>query len=313
MLKFVASRFIQSIVVLLCILTITFFLMRIAPGSPFTDEKAIPEHAVEAMKEAYWLDREWYEQLGRYYAKFVTGFQDVPSLKNSGYTVNEIIFGSLPVSMVIGLGGLLIALVLGIPLGLISAARKNTAVDYSLMSIALVGICLPSFVIGPILATLFAIHLNIGPTAGWWNPLTDWFLPSLTLGLFYTGYFARLTRGGMLETLNQDYIRTARAKGLPEWRILVFHGLKGGLQPALSFMGPAVAGLIGGSFVVETIFALPGLGRVFINAATNRDDPLLMGTVLTYGALILTMNFLVDLAQMALNPRLRGAEQPDLN
>lgn len=311
MLKFIASRFVQSIVVLLCILTISFFLSQIAPGSPFTDEKAIPEHAVEAMKKAYYLDQPWYAQLGRYYQLFFMGFKDAPSLKNFGYSVDEMIWQALPVSLIIGIGGLFIALVLGIPLGLLAAARKNTAVDYSLMSIALIGICLPTFVIGPILATIFAINLNIGVTAGWWNPATDWFLPSLTLGLFYTGYFARLTRAGMLETLNQDYIRTARAKGLPERRILIFHALKGGMQPTLSFMGPAVAGLIGGSFVVETVFNIPGMGRLFINAATNRDEPLLMGTVVTYGALILIMNFLVDLAQIAINPRLRGDEQPE--
>ncbi|MEM7011619.1 MAG: ABC transporter permease [Verrucomicrobiota bacterium] len=311
MLKFIVSRFVQSIVVLFCIMTITFFLMKIAPGSAFTDEKAIPPHAMEAMKAQVGFDQPVHKQLLKVYKNFFNGYQDVPSLKNRGYDVDEMIWQSLPVSMQIGVGGLLFAIILGIPIGLLAAARKNTAVDYTLMSIAMIGICLPTFVIGPILATVFAINLNWGNTAGWWNPATDWFLPSLTLGLFFTGYFARLTRAGMLEILSQDFIRTARAKGLSEWRMLVFHAFKGGMLPSVSFMGPAIAGLIGGSFVVETVFAIPGMGRVFINAATNRDETLLLGCVLTFGALILIMNFLVDVAQIALNPRLRGSEQPD--
>jgi oligopeptide transport system permease protein len=193
---------------------------------------------------------------------------------------------------------------------MVAAARRNTWVDYTLMPLALGGICLPMFVTGPLLSQLFGIQLGWFDAAGWWGGPRSWVLPSASLGLFYAGYFARLTRGGMLEVLSQDFVRTARAKGLPEWRVLVVHTLKGGLLPVVNFMGPAVAGLIGGSFVVEMIFAIPGQGILFINAVTNRDYPLIMGSVLVYGVLILVMNFLVDLVQVALNPRLRGSTGP---
>jgi oligopeptide transport system permease protein len=207
------------------------------------------------------------------------------------------------------MGGLLVALSLGIPVGVIAAARRNTGYDYTLMAIAMVGICLPTFVIGPMLSIFVGIKLNLLPALGWWNPGIDWILPAVALGIFYGAYIARLTRAGMLETLSQDYIRTARAKGLSEERVVLFHALKGGLVPVVSYLGPAVAGLIGGSLVMETIFQLPGLGRHIINAAGNRDYPLIDGTVLTYGILIVTMNFISDILLVILNPRQRGLSQ----
>ncbi len=311
MLRFLLNRLVQSLIVLVCIMAITFFLMRLAPGSAFQDEKIIPPHIIEQIEAYYWLDKPWPLQLGKYFYNFFIAWDGGYSFTNHGRTVNELIAESFPVSMAIGLGGLVIAVLVGIPLGVMAAARKNTVVDYALMSLALVGICLPTFVTGPLLSEWFGIRWNWLNATGWYEPAMDWVLPSVTLGLFYTGYFARLTRGGMLEVLSQDFVRTARAKGLPEWRVLAVHTLKGGLLPSVTFMGPAIAGLIGGSFVVETVFDLPGLGRVFINAVTNRDDPVIMGAVLTYGALILLMNFLVDVAVVALNPRLRMGGEPE--
>lgn len=310
MIRLLISRLVQAVVVLFCIVTITFFILRSVPGSPFQDEKAIPDHLLVEMKAHYALDQPWHVQLGRYYYNFFVKLDGGPSMSNLGFTVSELIRQSFPVSFKIAMGGLAIALALGIPIGVIAAARRNTRVDYALMSIALAGICLPTFVIGPLLSQFMGITLDWFPAAGWWGSGGEWFLPSLTLGLFYAGYFARLTRGGMLDILSQDFIRTAHAKGVPEWRVLVVHTLRGGMLPAVTFMGPAVAGLVGGSFVVEKVFAVPGQGLLFINAVTNRDQPLIMGCVLVYGVLILIMNFLVDLFQILLDPRVRDLGNP---
>jgi oligopeptide transport system permease protein len=308
MLRFIASRILQSIAVLFCILTITFFLIRMAKGGPFLNEKSIPEHIVAKMNAYYGLDQPLIVQYFKYMRNFIQ-LDLGPSLANKGYTVNEIIAESFPISAAIGVGGLIIALLVGIPIGVVAAWRRNTMLDYAPMGVAMIGICLPTFVLGPLFATIFGLKLGWFAAAGWWNPATDWVLPALTLGLFYGGYIARITRGGMLDVLSQDFIRTAQAKGLPAWRILVFHSLKGGLLPVVSYLGPAVAGLIGGSFVMETIFQLPGLGKHFINAASNRDYTLIMGTVATFGVLILVMNFLSDVIQILLNPRLRGGSK----
>ena len=188
--------------------------------------------------------------------------------------------------------------------GIIAAVKKNSPLDYFPMSCAMLGVCLPTFVMGPLLILIF------GTWAGWFNPLgwshwSDCVLPALTLGLYYAAYIARLTRGGMLETLSQDFVRTARAKGLPERKVILKHALKGGILPVVSFLGPAAAGLISGSFVVETIFFLPGLGRYFVNAAFDRDSPMVLGIVIFYAALIIAFNLVVDIVQVTLDPRLR--------
>ena len=309
MLRFLLNRLLQAIVVLLCIITVTFFLIKMVPGSPFqAGDRQIPEHLLAQMEAQFALDKPWPAQLGMYYWRAATLFHDVDSMSNSGFKIPELIASSFPISFRIAMGGLVVALALGIPIGVIAAARKNSAMDYGLMSLALIGICLPTLVLGPVFSQWLGVKLGWFDAAGWWGP-ASWMLPALTLGLFYAGYFARLTRGGMLDILNQDFVRTARAKGLPEWRILVVHTLKGGLLPSVTFMGPAIAGLIGGSFVVEKIFAIPGQGILFINAIFNRDHFLIMACVLVYGVLILVMNLLVDLAQVAMNPRLRGEAQ----
>lgn len=306
MLKFIVSRFLQAVVALFCILTLTFFLSRFAPGNPYDDERQIPEHIRENIREAWGFDQPLIVQWGKSLADAARGFPQ-PSFGNSGFSVREVIAQALPVSFAVGTVGLLIALAIGIPIGVIAAARKNTAIDYSLMSVALLGICLPTFVIGPILAIVLGFKLNWFPALGWGQP-AHLVLPALTLGLYYGAYIARLSRSGMLDTLNQDYIRTARAKGLPEWRILTLHALRGGLLPVVNYLGPAFAALISGSFVVESIFQLPGLGTHFINAAGNRDYSLIQGTVAVFAVLILSLNFFADVIQVLLNPRLRSSQ-----
>lgn len=302
-LRYILSRLGQSLFALFCIVTITFFLIRLAPGGPFLDEKAIPQHLVDQMNAYYGLDKPLPVQYFKYMVNFAQGDLG-PSLGNKGYTVNEIIAQSWPVSAAIGLAGLFIALLLGIPLGVYAAAHRNTRTDYTLMSAAMVGICLPTFVIGPLLGLFLGLKLDWFDVAGWVNS-TAWMLASLTLGLYYAAYIARLTRGSMLDMLSQDWVRTARAKGVSPNKVLFKHAFRGGITPVIAYLGPALAGLIGGSFVVESIFALPGLGQHFIKAATNRDYTLILGTVTVFAILILAMNFIVDLAQTWLDPRRR--------
>jgi oligopeptide transport system permease protein len=302
-LQFILSRLGQTIFALFCIVTITFFLIRLAPGGPFLDEKAIPEHLVARMNAYYGLDKPLIVQYAKYMGNFVQGDLG-PSLGNKGYTVNEVIAQSWPVSATIGLAGLFIALLLGVPLGVYAAAHRNTRTDYSLMSAAMIGICLPTFVIGPLLGLFLGLKLDWFDVAGWVGS-NAWMLASLTLGLYYAAYIARLTRGSMLDMLNQDFIRTAKAKGVSPNKILFKHAFRGGITPVVAYLGPALSALIGGSFVVESIFALPGLGQHFIKAATNRDYTLILGTVTVFAILILAMNFVVDLAQTWLDPRRR--------
>lgn len=304
MLKFAVSRFLQSLVALIVVLTMTFFLARFTKGSPFDDEKKIPEHIRENIVAAWGMDQPLVVQWLKSLANAAKGFPQ-PSFGSSAFSVREVIAQSFPISFGVGMAGLVIALALGVPIGVIAASRRNTWIDYTLVSIALFGICLPTFVIGPMLATFFGYTLGWLPALGWGGPL-DWVLPSLTLGLFYGAYIARLTRTGMVETLSQDFIRTARAKGVPESKILIKHALRGGLLPVVNYLGPAFAALITGSFVVEAIFKLPGLGTHFINAAGNRDYSLIQGTVAVFAALILLVNFATDLIQYFVNPKLRS-------
>lgn len=306
MLRYLGFRLLQSIFVLFVILTITFFLTRAAPGGPFSQDRPIPKHVKEQAEKYYGLNDPLPVQWARWMGNFIFKGDMGPSFGNAGYSANEVIASALPVSAVIGLGGLVIAIALGVSAGLIAAARKNSAIDYGAMSLALIGICLPTFVIGPALSTWVGLNLKWFNALGWDSP-TDWVLPSLTLGLYYGAYIARLTRGGMVDILTQDFIRTAKAKGVPEWRILVVHGLKGGLLPVVNFLGPAIAHLITGSIVVETVFQIPGLGRQIVLAALNRDYTLLMGTVAVVAVAILIMNLVVDVVQVLMNPKLRIA------
>lgn len=304
MIRIIINRLGQGIVTLFVLITLTFFLVRAMPGSPYTEEKAIPAHALQRMKEYTGLDQPLPVQYFRYLKNLIVD-QDLGNLiKKDGVKVSEIIAESFPVSLGLGVMSIGIALMIGIPAGVIAAVRKNTAVDFICLSAAMVGICLPSFVIGPLLAVFAGLGLKSVNVAGWSSP-GDWILPAVTLGLINAAYLARLARGGMLDVLSQDYIRTARAKGAPPSRIVIRHALRGGLIPAVAFIGPAFAGMISGSFVIETIFQVPGMGQHFVNAATDREFFLIQGLVLFYGFLIVGANLLADLAQIALNPRLR--------
>ncbi len=302
MLKFILYRLVQSVVVIFVILTLTFFMVRLTPGGPFSAERRMPEYILERMNAYYGLDQPVLVQFGNYLGNLARG--DLGPTFTETRTVNEILLSTFPVSLELGLWALLIALGLGLPVGMLAAVKRNTLLDYVPMSTAMVGICLPTFVMGPILALILGVWLRWFNVSGWFTP-ADRLLPALTLGLVYAAYFARITRGGMLEVLNQDFIRTAEAKGVSRQGIIFKHALKGGLLPVVSFLGPALAGIISGSFVVETIFQIPGIGRQFVQSAFNRDYFLVQGTVLVYAILITTANLLVDIVQVILNPRLR--------
>jgi len=303
MLRFIAVRILQTVPVLWVIVTATFFMIRFAPGGPFTAEKAVSPEILRNLEAHYGLNRPLYRQYLDYVGSLLRGDLG-PSFKYPNRTVNEIIADKLPVSLELGALALAVALLAGLGLGILAAVRRNSWVDTVASSLALTGICVPAFVLGPLLILLFAVHLGWFNASGWEEPI-DRVLPSLTLGAAYAAYIARLTRGGMLEVLGQDYIRTARAKGASEGRIVFRHALRGGLLPVISFLGPAAAGILTGSFVVETIFQIPGIGREFVNSAFNRDYTLVLGTVILYAAFVIGMNLLVDVAQAWLNPRLR--------
>jgi len=304
MLKLLISRFLQGLLTLFVLVTLTFFLVRLMPGNPYTDEKALPAHVLEQQMEFTGLNKPLPVQYFRYLKNLIV-HRDMGILyKKEGVKVSEVIADSFPVSMALGLASMGIALLVGIPLGVVAAVRKNSPTDFAALAFAMIGICLPSFVIGPLLAVSAGLKLQSLNVAGWSSP-TDWILPAVTLGLINAAYLARLSRGGMLDVLSQDYIRTAKAKGVPGSRIIIRHALRGGLIPAVAFIGPAFAAMISGSFVIETIFQIPGMGQHFVNAATDREFFLILGLVLFYGFLIVGANLLADLAQIALNPRMR--------
>ncbi len=304
MLSLIARRLLQSIPTLWVVATATFLLLRLAPGGPFDDEKPIPPEIKEQIEAHYGLNLPLYQQYLQFFGNLLKGDLG-PSYKYPGWDVQEIIIQAFPVSLELGCWALLISLALGIPIGTLAALKHNKPAETGLMAFAMIGICLPSFVIGPILLMTFSLKL------GWFNPLGwsyagDRVLPAITLGLLYAAYIARLARSGMLDVMRNDYIRTARAKGLKERAVVIRHALRTALYPVVAYMGPAAAGLISGSFVVETIFFIPGMGPFFVNAALNRDYTMVMGTVLFYATLIILFNLFVDIVQMWMNPRTRN-------
>lgn len=303
MLRFILNRLGQAIPILFAIYTITFFMVRAAPGGPFSQERKVAPHILEQQMEYYGFNDPLPVQFFRTLWQHVT-FDFPPLTSYPGLASIDIIADTFPVSLELGLLAMIVALAIGLPIGTLAAAKKNSVLDYAPMSLAMVGICLPTFVIGPILALLFGVWLGWLNISGWFS-FSDRILPACTLGLFYAAYIARLTRGGMLEALNMDYVRSARAKGASEFKVVIVHALRGGIMPVVSFFGPALAGLISGSFVVETIFQVPGLGRHFIQAALSRDHSLILSTVLFYAALIIIANMVVDIIQVLLNPKLR--------
>jgi oligopeptide transport system permease protein len=305
MLKFILHRLLQSVAVIAAIIAVTFFMVRLAPGDPFSAERAMPAHIKAQLMAHYGLDQPALVQFRNYCTALLRG--DLGPSYTQTRTVNEILASAFPVSLELGSWALLIALGIGLPVGILAAVFRNSVLDYAPMSLAMVGICLPTFVLGPILGLVFGVWLNWFNVAGWYGP-ADRVLPAITIGLVYAAIIARIARGGMLEVLNQDFIRTARAKGVPPLRIIFIHTLKGGLLPVVSFLGPALAGIISGSFVIETVFVIPGMGREFVTSAFNRDYTLVLGTVIVYATLIVLANLLVDVAQVVLNPRLKFAD-----
>jgi oligopeptide transport system permease protein len=306
MLRYIVSRFFQSLAVILAVFTLTFFMVRMAPGDPFVNEKSVNPDVKAAQMEQFGFDKPLAVQYWRTLGSYLTG-DFGRSTKNQGMSIRKIIGDSFPVSLTIGLAALCIALAIGLPAGIIAAVKRNTWLDFTPMSLAMIGICLPTFVLGPVLVALFGLKWRIFNVAGWFEP-TDWVLPSLTMGLVYAAYIARLTRGGMLEVLSQDYIRTAHAKGVPGVQIVLRHTLRGGLVPVAAFLGPAVAGITTGSFIIEKIFSLPGLGQHFISSVSNRDYPLTLATAVLFAALLVFMNFLADIVVAWMNPRVRLAQ-----
>ena len=305
MLRFIFWRLIQAIPVIFVVITATFFLVRSAPGGPFDSEKAVLPEVKRALEAQYKLDLPLHEQYFAYLSDLGNGDLG-PSFKYPGRSVNEILSSGLPVTAELGLYALSFALLIGVFAGVFAALKPNTRQDYIPMGLAMIGICMPTFLLGPLLVLYFGIHLEVLPVSGWGSLAGDKILPSITLGAAYAAYIARLSRGGMLETLSQDYIRTARAKGLSEYKVIINHALQGGLVPVVSFLGPAVAGLIGGSFVVETIFQIPGLGRFYVEAAFNRDYTMILGTTIFFSTLIIFFNLLSDIAVLLMNPRARS-------
>jgi oligopeptide transport system permease protein len=307
MFKVLLSRLLQSVLVLFVLYTITFFLVKAMPGNPLNGDKAMPEHIRAKMESYYDLDKPVPVQYVKQLGKFVAG-EPGYSFRLEGRPVVEIISQAFPVSFQLGVLAMVVAITIGIPAGCIAAARKNGLIDTLSMSVAMIGICLPSFVTGPMLAEYFGRSLNWMPGLGWSSssPAT-WVLPAFTLGLAYAAYLSRLTRAGMLETLSQDFVRTAKAKGVPGWKILIRHCLRGGLIPAVAYIGPAFAGIVSGSLVIETVFQIPGLGRHFIKSIETRDAPVILGVTMLYGSLVIVANFLTELAGIWLNPRLRKA------
>jgi len=302
---FILRRLLTFVPVLFVTVTIVFFLVRLAPGGPFDEDKAVTETVRKQLEQHYRLDAPLWKQYLMYLGDLCKGDLG-PSMTRPSRTVSEWIALRFPVSLELGFYALLVALAAGLTAGLLAAYRPNSWVDHLPMSLAMAGICIPAFVLGPLLVLVFSLWLGWLPVQGWDTPAGR-ILPAVTLGASYAAYIARLTRGGMLEVMTQDFIRTARAKGMSEARVVLRHGLRGGIQPVVAFLGPAAAGLLTGSFVVETIFQVPGLGREFVRAATNRDYTMTLGTVLFLAFLVLLFNLAVDVIQAWLDPRVRRA------
>ncbi len=303
MLSYIIRRLLLVIPMALLVVTVTWGLIRLAPGSFYSSEKKLPP-AIEAnIKKKYGLDKPWYQQYGIMMLNILR-FDFGDSLKYPDRNVNQIIRDHFPYSATMGFLAYILALLLGLTAGIVAALKQNSAFDYGSMALAMVGLSVPNFVLGPILVLCFGLGLYILPPARW-GGFTYLIMPVITLSAIYAAYIARLTRAGMLEVMRSDYIRTARAKGLDEWKVLLKHGLRGGIIPVVSFTGPALASLLAGTVVVEKVFAIPGLGNIFIQSVLNRDEPLILGIVAFLSILIMIFNLAVDISYGFLDPRIR--------
>lgn len=305
MFAYAVRRLGSAIPTLFIIITIAFFMMRLAPGGPFDRERQLPPEIEANILKAYNLDKPVHEQYLIYLGNILKG-DFGPSYKYLDFTVTDLIVAGFPVSLRLGLMAITLAMLIGITAGTIAALKQNSAFDYMVMGVAMTGIAIPNFVMAPILALVFGVYLSWLPVAGWGGGALQFqILPVITLALPQIAYIARLTRGSMVETMNSNFIRTARAKGLAEKIVVVRHALKGGLLPVISYLGPATAAVITGSVVIESIFDVPGIGRYFVNGALNRDYPVVMGVVIFYAVLIMALNLIVDLVYGFLDPRVK--------
>jgi len=299
------KRLLKAIPVLLIIITIAFFMMRVAPGGPFTQDRKLLPEVEKNIQAAYHLDKPLYVQYGMYLGNVLTGDLG-PSYKYKDFTVNELIALGAPVSLKLGLTALFVALLFGVYLGTIAALNQNKLIDYSVMTIAMTGLVVPSFVLAPLLTLVFGVYWKVLPVGGWNNgALENMILPVISLSLPLIAVMARLTRGGLIEVLRSNYIRTARAKGLPEWLVVTRHAMPAGLMPLVTYLAPATAGIVVGSVVVEQIFGLPGIGRYFVIGAMQRDYTLVMGVLILFSSLILFLNILADIAYSVLDPKVK--------
>lgn len=302
MIGLLARRLVQGVIALACIYTITFVMVISIPGNPLRQsDRNMPPEAERALRARYHMDDNWL-----YFQEFLAGAVRLdfgPSFTYADWTCNQIVAEALPVSAMLGWLAILLAVLVGVPIGVIGAVRRGTWIDAGLGGLVLLGISLPTFVTGSLLLTVFAVYLKIAPIGGW-GTLAHLPLPAITLSLPFIAYIARLTRVGMLDVLGSDFIRTARAKGLPERTVIGRHALKVAFLPVLSYLGPATAQAMTGSFVVEKVFGVPGMGQHFVNAALNRDAGLIMSSVMVFAAMLIALNLLVDLLYAWLDPRI---------
>ena len=306
MIQLIFKRLLTYIPVLLVVVIITFLMIHAAPGGPFDAERVASPEIIEKLNEAYDLDKPIHVQIYNYLFNAIQG-DFGPSFKYPGRSVSELIMSGLPTTIELAMYSIIFALFLGVISGLVASLNPGKILDIIPMSISLLGICIPSIILGPILVLIFGIWYEVLPVYGWGDNPGDKILPTITLGTAYAAIFARLTRGGMLEILGQDFIRTARAKGLSELRIILVHALRGGILPVISFLGPAIAGLLAGSFVVETIFQINGVGRFYVQAAFNRDYTMILGTSILFTFMTLTFVLISDIIASFLNPTLRDS------
>jgi oligopeptide transport system permease protein len=304
LLRYAIERLLTAIPTLLLLITLAFFLIRLAPGGPFDSERVLSPEIEQNLNQLYHLDESLPVQYFRYMGQILR-LDFGPSFQYRDWTVNQLIMQGFPVSLTIGGFALLGGLILGVLIGLLAALRQNTWPDYALMSLAMAGLSIPAFVLAPLLVLLFAVKFGWLPAGGWEWHWQYMLLPIITLGMPLVAYVARLTRASMIEVMRSAFIRTARAKGLPMWLIVLRHALKPSLLPVVSYLGPAAAAIIAGSVVIEKIFTIPGLGTYFVQGALNRDYTLVLGVVIFYGMLIILFNLLVDLLYAWMDPQIR--------
>lgn len=305
MLKFIFRRLLEAIPTLLVLITISFFMMRLAPGSPFTGERKLPPEVMANIEAKYHLNDPMYKQYFNYLIQLSKG-DFGPSFKYKDYSVNDLVAKAFPVSAKLGATAFIVAVLFGVSAGVIAALNQNTKWDFTVMGFAMTGVVIPSFVVAPLLVLIFAIHLKWFPGGGWdGGNLKHMVLPMVALSLAYIASISRITRGSMIEIMHSNFIRTARAKGLPLRTIILRHALKPVLLPVLSYMGPAFVGIITGSMVIETIFGLPGIGQLFVNGALNRDYSLVLSLTILVGVLTITFNAIVDVLYAVIDPKIR--------